>query len=294
MAEVLQVFELYLKKMAGECVDFRVNYDKLPSFVENSLGQAKFWQLLCQFVETLQAMLNERTKSKTTQEQDIPEDIKSIKPEIQYAERMDASLVQITASKAEIDRRIAAFLRKKQLDVDIHNQREFCNLLNTENEYSCARVDAVFLPRVGQKSHITVTDADRENEIMESDNTVTVDTMLYSLPSKRQKTSDSAEELPYGVQERLDNMESHLKLSVKSVEHGVYSRIKKLEEKILYLEGLSPEYFNYKSASRRLQTNRQTRNTDQLASSYTNDIDARMLKLKEKLLSEKQTRKKSL
>jgi hypothetical protein len=84
MADVLQVFELYLKKvcmlfkmlsdfqisctaassdisgvilslqMAGECVDFRVNYDKLPSFVENSLGQAKFWQLLCQFVETLQ------------------------------------------------------------------------------------------------------------------------------------------------------------------------------------------------------------------------------------------------
>jgi hypothetical protein len=48
---------------------------------------------------------------------------------------------------------------------------------------------------------------------MESDNTVTVDTMLYSLPYKRQKTSDSAEELPNGVKERLDNMESHLKLS---------------------------------------------------------------------------------
>ena len=32
----------------------------------------------------------------------------------------------------------------------------------------------------------------------------------------------------------------------KSVEHDVYSRIKKLEEKILYLEGLSPEYFTNK------------------------------------------------
>jgi hypothetical protein len=37
--------------------------------------------------------------------------------------------------------------------------------------------------------------------------------------------------------------------AVKSVEHDVYSRIKKLEEKILYLEGLSPEYFNYKVGS---------------------------------------------
>ena len=47
---------------------------------------------------------------------------------------------------------------------------------------------------------------------MKSDN-ITVDTMLYSLASKRQKTSE--DELPYGVQERLDNIESHLKLSGK-------------------------------------------------------------------------------
>jgi hypothetical protein len=60
-----------------------------------------------------------------------------------------------------------------------------------------------------------VTDADRENEIMESDN-ITVDTMLYSLPSKRQKSSGSTEELPYGVEERLENIESHLKLSGKA------------------------------------------------------------------------------
>ena len=81
-----------------------------------------------------QVMLSERTKTSVdTSSEDIPlENIKSGNPEIR-SEMVDASLVQITASKAEIDRRIAAFLRKKQLDVDIHNQREFCNLLNTEN-----------------------------------------------------------------------------------------------------------------------------------------------------------------
>ena len=46
---------------------------------------------------------------------------------------MNPALVQITANKDEMDRRIAAFLRKKRQDVDIQNQREFCNLLNTEN-----------------------------------------------------------------------------------------------------------------------------------------------------------------
>ncbi|XP_028409746.1 MAP3K12-binding inhibitory protein 1-like isoform X2 [Dendronephthya gigantea] len=303
MAEVFHVFEIYLKKMAGACFDFRVNYDELSSFIGNSLGEAEFWQIVRQFVESLQAMLNERTKVNFEQEVipgDISGDIKSVIKSENHSPIVDPSLVQITANKAEMDRRIAAFLRKKQLDVDIHNQREFCNLLHTENEYSCARVDAVFLPRVGQKSHITVTDADRESKIMESDN-ITVDTMLYSLPVKRQRTADDdeEEELPSGVEERLDNIESHLRLSVKSVEYNVYQRIKKLEEKILHLEGLSPEYFNYQNGSgyppsRRLRPQKQTGNTDLLPSSgSSSDLDERMLKLKEKLLSEKLTGKRS-
>ena len=81
-------------------------------------------------------MLGDRIKSKTTQEQDISEDTENIPLEIP-SEMVDPSLVQIKASKAEIDRRITAFLRKKQLDVDIHNQREFCNLLHTENGQHC-------------------------------------------------------------------------------------------------------------------------------------------------------------
>ena len=40
--------------MAGECVEFRVNYDKLTSFVQNSIGEEKFLQILSQFIETLQ------------------------------------------------------------------------------------------------------------------------------------------------------------------------------------------------------------------------------------------------
>jgi hypothetical protein len=81
-------------------------------------------------LNTTQAMMNERTKSKTAQEQYLP--IKNSKPQTP-SEMVDPSLVQITASKAEVDRRIAGVLRKKQLDVNIHNQREFCNLLDTEN-----------------------------------------------------------------------------------------------------------------------------------------------------------------
>ena len=57
-----------------------------------------------------------------------------------------------------------------------------------------------------------MTDASREDEIMKSDN-ITVDTILHSVPSKRQKTESSDGPVSYGVQERLDNIESHLKTS---------------------------------------------------------------------------------
>ena len=41
-------------QMAGGCTDLQVNYDKLSSFMQNSLGKAKFWQTVRQFVEALQ------------------------------------------------------------------------------------------------------------------------------------------------------------------------------------------------------------------------------------------------
>ena len=98
--------------------------------------------ILKSLLYTIQVMLNEKTKSNDGSPENIPpENVKNVNPEIwsDTANMVDASLVQITASKAEIDRRIAAFLRKKQLDVDVHNQREFCNLLNTENGQICLR-----------------------------------------------------------------------------------------------------------------------------------------------------------
>ncbi|MEQ2174479.1 hypothetical protein GOODEAATRI_008360, partial [Goodea atripinnis] len=46
------------------------------------------------------------------------------------------------------------------------------------------------------------------------------------------------------TEERLQNIEAHLKLpSVGPVPLNVFQRLKKLEDRILELEGLSPEYF---------------------------------------------------
>ena len=55
--------------------------------------------------------------------------------------------------------------------------------------------------------------------MMKTDN-ITVDTMLHSVPSKRLKT-ESLELLPRGVEERLDNIECHLKSNGKSFSTGM-------------------------------------------------------------------------
>ena len=47
-----------------------------------------------------------------------------------------------------------------------------------------------------------------------------------------------------GVEERLANAETHLSIH-GPVPRDIYSRLKQIEDRILHLEGLSPEYFHF-------------------------------------------------
>ncbi|XP_029806649.1 MAP3K12-binding inhibitory protein 1 isoform X5 [Suricata suricatta] len=104
---------------------------------------------------------------------------------------VDPEVVQIKAGKAEIDRRISAFIERKQAEINENNVREFCNVIDCNQENSCARTDAIFTPYPGFKSHVKGGPVPRD----------------------------------------------------------IYQRIKKLEDKILELEGISPEYFQSVSFS---------------------------------------------
>lgn len=50
-----------------------------------------------------------------------------------------------------------------------------------------------------------------------------------------------------GVEERLHNLESHLRLTPGGpVPRDIYTRLRAVEDRVLYLEGVSPEYFEAK------------------------------------------------
>jgi len=155
---------------------------------------------------------------------------------------LDSSLTQVKAPKAEIDRRISAFIQRKRVEVDLLNKREFCNVVDTENnnEFRCARTDAVFVHRLGQKSHIKVTRVEDTNTTSEAQ---ALGPEISTLSSPRLETRSCP-----GIEERLRNIETHLGYRPgRPVPCDVYKRLADLEEKVLHLEGISPEYFTLNS-----------------------------------------------
>ncbi|KAM4014093.1 MAP3K12-binding inhibitory protein 1 [Anomaloglossus baeobatrachus] len=147
----------------------------------------------------------------------------------------DPAVVQIQADKSEIDRRISAFIERKQVEINENNVREFCNVIDCNQENSCARTDAVFTPFPGFKSHVKVSRV--------------VNAYGPQTRTDGSTSSSRSHPLPHdcgnqAVEERLQSIEYHLRLNPGGpVPKDVYQRIKKLEDRILELEGISPEYF---------------------------------------------------
>ncbi|MBV97068.1 MAP3K12-binding inhibitory protein 1, partial [Eschrichtius robustus] len=103
-------------------------------------------------------------------------------------------------------------------------------------ENSCARTDAVFTPYPGFKSHVKVS------RVV---NTYGPQTRPEGIQGSGHKPNSMLRDCGnQAVEERLQNIEAHLRLQTGGpVPRDIYQRIKKLEDRILELEGISPEYF---------------------------------------------------
>ena len=158
---------------------------------------------------------------------------------------VDSALVQITASRSEMDRRIEAFIQRKRAELNNSNVLEFCNRhISEDPEFSCARVDSVLVGRRDGKSHF------RQSQVVNHDGPQTKSKLT---PPKRVKTelnssataTNDDNELPAGIRERLVDLEKKVPIIAAKgpVPKDVYARIKALEDRVRYLEGVSPEYF---------------------------------------------------
>ncbi|XP_010765357.1 MAP3K12-binding inhibitory protein 1 isoform X2 [Notothenia coriiceps] len=153
----------------------------------------------------------------------------------------DDVMVQIRAKKSEIERRISAFMERKQMEINENNVREFCNVIDCNQENSCARTDAVFTPYPGFKSHVKAWLVTRVVNTYGPQTHSGGGQGEAGDPQRGPMLRDCGNA---AIEERLQNIETHLRLPTAGpVPLSVYQRLKKLEDRILELEGLSPEYF---------------------------------------------------
>ena len=159
---------------------------------------------------------------------------------------VDSTLVQITASRSEMDRRIEAFIQRKRAELNNSNVLEFCNRhISEDPEFSCARVDSVLVGRRDGKSHF------RQSQVVNHDGPQTKSKLTPPKRVKTEKSSSAANnddddsEVPVGIRERLVELEKKVPIIAPKgpVPKDVYARIKELEDRVRYLEGVSPEYF---------------------------------------------------
>ncbi|XP_042231712.1 molybdopterin synthase catalytic subunit-like isoform X2 [Homarus americanus] len=236
---------------------------------------------------------------------------------------VDPNFVQIVASKQELDRRIAAFQQRKREELDVLNVQEFCVLSGGASSISsCARTSAIVLRSKGSNSHLKMTHVvndwgpqtlgydpgslstnniptneglkqeHRNSSSNGSSREGSVDPGCCSVKdtfnnSKHKRQAVDTQEpntLPIGVEERLHSLEDHLKLIPGApVPRDVYARLKAVEDRVLHLESISPEYFRNKEILLPMTSSRQKEIKAAEDDLSIEELDRKLYELKRKL-----------
>lgn len=166
-----------------------------------------------QFISQIKIVFPSSTDDKDTQtEPDSDRPTKRLKRDYK------GDNVQITASKEELEKRIANFIALKASENIASNEREFCTPDGTSKTHPAT---------VMRKKQIKLS----KNESLEGPlNT----THTLSAPADGKKPHAHIK-LPWGVEHRIQNLE-HFTDVVQPTPPDVYARLKALEDRVLFLE----------------------------------------------------------
>ena len=214
----------------------------------------------------------------------------------QEMELVDSKYVQITCSGNEFNRRIKAFIKRKRIQADAFNRREFCKLADDvgDEQFSCARANLVHVHRRSKKSLVRIERV-FNNPQMKSKSPLKMEHLKSWPPVHPSNASLNLSSLPDDAKERISNLQSVISpKATLSKFSNVYGTLQDLEKKVLYLETVSPEYFNLnKTAAVQRTTHENALSTEGLqqetSSSNFQDnmnlLELRMEELKSRLKS---------
>ncbi|XP_066924188.1 MAP3K12-binding inhibitory protein 1-like [Clytia hemisphaerica] len=202
----------------------------------------------------------------------------------------DNKYVQITCSSEEFNRRINAFIKRKRTQADAFNRREFCKLHEEDEQFSCARTDSVRVHRRSTKSLLRIERV-YNNPQKKLKSPLKTD-RLKSWPPIHPSNALTYSNAPRDIKERIKNLHTVVKPTGRiDPTTDVYGTLRELENKVLYLETLSPEYFSMRKQTNRFSNmNENAISTEGLntetSASYQNNmhlLESRMDDLKSRL-----------
>ncbi|XP_054742182.1 molybdopterin synthase catalytic subunit [Anastrepha obliqua] len=170
-------------------------------------------------------------------------------------------LVQITAEESEIWNRVVCFLKKKRKEIDQGNIIDYVNTgrlskIKEESVQSCilgdtcARVSSTIVKQDSSKCLLKVSRVKniigpqtRPNYFKTLDKLIAHEPSMH-LNFKKKEKSGKCKNISTAACKRLEAMEQHLFYSPKNY-LPINVRLKQIEDKILHLESISPEYWHF-------------------------------------------------
>uniref|UniRef100_A0A905AWD2 Molybdopterin synthase catalytic subunit n=1 Tax=Glossina morsitans morsitans TaxID=37546 RepID=A0A905AWD2_GLOMM len=169
------------------------------------------------------------------------------------------NFIQISATEDEIKRRIQCFVEKKREEIDLNNimdytvkrpcimdEDEFGNPLlikDNDNEYTCARTNSTIVKQEYSKCHLRVRRVENTHGPQtRPDYLQTLDKLMAQHSDDIKGKQYIRTNLPRGLQERLETIEEYLNITRTG---NLYRRIKAIENRLLHLESISPEYKHF-------------------------------------------------
>lgn len=165
------------------------------------------------------------------------------------------NLLQIKADETEMKRRIASFIGRKREEINNSNVLDFITDVkhndkhdndDGDNEMRCARVNSTVYRIKGSKGHLKVHRVKNETGPQTTNYKIALDKLMENNSPIKIKADPDMPSKPNGIEERISNAEIFLNIPRVNVTiKSVFERLKAIEEKIIYLETLSPEYSHF-------------------------------------------------
>ncbi|XP_075167937.1 molybdopterin synthase catalytic subunit-like [Haematobia irritans] len=176
--------------------------------------------------------------------------------DIQDSNQLPSKFVQISASEQEIVKRIQSFIERKREEIDLSNIVDYIKPKNLDTLKmdtqdvgdidSCARINGTIIKQENSKCHLKIRKTDNKlGPQVQHDYLYALDNLMETPRANKIKKEtqdlDCTTDMRNMLLERARNIEEHLNIQ-NNDKKSIYQRIKHIEDRLLYLESISPEY----------------------------------------------------